>query len=112
MTQRYNRAAGIVTVTADDGTVRDWPLAEFEADPAGCVAQTGNGITPPVIEPTVDDKIAAVRAEYEEKLARLEKRNNAVEAVLREKAIVTKEEVDAKEVIDPKGGGKLEPAKR
>lgn len=44
----YNRKAGIVTVTADDGTSRVWPLATFEADPAACVAQTGNGINGPV----------------------------------------------------------------
>lgn len=44
----YNRRQGIVTVTADDGTTRDWPLAEFEADPAACVAATGNGINAPV----------------------------------------------------------------
>ena len=44
----YNRKAGIVTVTSDDGTERVWPLAEFEADPAACVAQTGNGINAPV----------------------------------------------------------------
>jgi hypothetical protein len=44
----YNRKAGIVTVMADDGTERIWPLATFEADPAACVAQTGNGINAPV----------------------------------------------------------------
>jgi hypothetical protein len=45
---QYNRKAGTVTVTADDGTERIWPLATFEADPAACVAQTGNGINAPV----------------------------------------------------------------
>jgi hypothetical protein len=44
----YNRKAGIVTVTADNGVTREWPLATFEADPAACVAQTGNGINAPV----------------------------------------------------------------
>lgn len=44
----YNRRQGIVTVTADNGVSREWPLATFEADPAACVAQTGNGISGPV----------------------------------------------------------------
>jgi hypothetical protein len=44
----YNRKAGIVTVTADNGVTSEWPLATFEADPAACVAQTGNGINAPV----------------------------------------------------------------
>ena len=48
MSISYNRKAGTVTVTADDGTEREWPLATFEADPAACVAQTGNGINAPV----------------------------------------------------------------
>lgn len=43
-----DRQQGIVTVTADDGTSREWPIADFEANPAACVAQTGNGITEPV----------------------------------------------------------------
>ena len=62
----YSYKRGIVTVTADDGTTRDWPLATFEASPASCVAQTGNGIAPPPPpEPTPDEKIAAVRAELQ-----------------------------------------------
>jgi hypothetical protein len=81
----YNRKSGTVTVTADDGTTRIWPLATFEADPAACVAQTGNGITPPEPIITADEKIAA-----------LEKENAALREVLIEKAIITKSEVDLK----------------
>lgn len=55
----YKRKAEppVVIVTADDGTVQEWPLAEFEADPAACVAATGNGISPPVPEEV--DSVAA-----------------------------------------------------
>ncbi len=81
----YNRKAGIVTVTADNGVTRVWPLATFEANPAACVAQTGNGITPPVQEPTSEEKIAI-----------LEKRNAALQALLIEKAVITRTEVEAK----------------
>lgn len=82
----YNRKAGTVTVTADDGATRNWPLATFEANPASCVAQTGSGIAPPFTpEPTADEKIAA-----------LEKENAALREVLIEKAIITKSEVDLK----------------
>lgn len=90
----YSRKQGTVTVTADNGVSRVWPLATFEANPAACVAQTGNGITPPVVEPTPEEKIAL-----------LEKRNAALEAALIEKAILTKQEVDAKveNSISPKG---------
>ena len=80
----YNRKIGVVQVTADDGTVREWPLAEFEADPVAAVAATGNGITPP--EP--------VLTEQEQKIVALEKRNAALEAVLVEKALVSKLEID------------------
>lgn len=61
----YNRKLGIVTVTADNGVTRGWPLAEFEADPAGCAAQTGNGITSPPREPTAEDKLAELRADLD-----------------------------------------------
>ena len=88
----YDRPNGLVTVTADNGTARNWPMAEFEANPEACIAQTGNGITPPTPEPSTAEKLAA-----------LEKRNAALEAALNEKAVVTKEEVDAKEAADPKG---------
>ena len=43
-----NAEPPIVTVTADDGTKKTWPLAAFEADPGACVAATGNGIAAPV----------------------------------------------------------------
>jgi len=48
----YKRRADppIVRVTSDDGTQREWPLATFEADPAACIAATGNGINAPVPE--------------------------------------------------------------
>lgn len=81
----YSYKRGIVTVTADDGTERVWPLEQFEADPAGCVAQTGNGITPP--EPVLST---------DEEIAILKKRNAALEAALIEKGTVTKADVDAK----------------
>lgn len=32
-----------ITITADDGTVRTWTLAEWEEDSARCIAATGNG---------------------------------------------------------------------
>ena len=40
----YRRRAEppVVIVTADDGTSRTWPLAEFEANPQACVLATGN----------------------------------------------------------------------
>lgn len=59
MSIEYNRRAvpPVVIVTADDGTVRAWPLAEFDADPSACVAATGNGIRAPV-----PDKISAAQA--------------------------------------------------
>jgi hypothetical protein len=74
-----------VIVTADDGSWRVWPEALFLADEAACIAQTGNGITPPEPIITADEKIAI-----------LEKRNAALEAALIEKAVLTKSEVDAK----------------
>jgi hypothetical protein len=81
----YSYKRGIVTVTADNGTSRDWPLKTFEADPASCVAQTGNGIALPEPVITTDEKIAA-----------LEKENAALREVLIGKAIITKSEVDLK----------------
>lgn len=84
----YSYKRGIVTVTADDGTVQEWPLKTFEADPASCVAQTGNGITPP--EPVLST---------DEKIAQLEKRNAALEAALIEKSVVTKADIDVKVAI-------------
>lgn len=44
----YSYRNETVTVTADNGVSRVWPLATFEADPAACVAATGNGINAPV----------------------------------------------------------------
>lgn len=78
----YSRRVGIVTVTSDDGTAIEWPLDQFEADPAACVAQTGNGITPPAPEP--------------DKLAALEKENIALREALIAKGVITKAEIDAK----------------
>lgn len=46
----YSRRLGIVTVTADDGTERVWPLSQFTGNEEACIAQTGNGINPPAPE--------------------------------------------------------------
>jgi hypothetical protein len=80
---------GIVIVTADDGTTSEWPLATFEADPAAAVAATGNGITPP--EPELSPE--------QQKIAELEKRNKALEAVLIDKGLVVKTEIDEKVLV-------------
>lgn len=48
MSIAYSRRNSTVTVTADNGVTRVWPIATFEADPASCIAQTGNGINAPV----------------------------------------------------------------
>jgi hypothetical protein len=37
-----NDAMEIVLVTAHDGATREWPLAEFDANPRFCVLSTGN----------------------------------------------------------------------
>lgn len=42
-TIKHNLEAGTVTITADDGTQRDWTLAEWQEDSARCIAATGNG---------------------------------------------------------------------
>lgn len=51
-------------VTADDGTFRVWPEAEFLADEAACVAATGNGIKAPVPDTVTapQARIALLRA--------------------------------------------------
>jgi hypothetical protein len=60
----YSRRNGVVTVTADDGTVQEWPIAEFDADPAAFIAATGNGINPPVPESVTapQARVALLRA--------------------------------------------------
>lgn len=77
-----------VRVTADDGTQVEWPLDQFEADPAACVAATGNGITPPVPEPTAEEKLAVA----EKELAGLR------EALIA-KGIISKAEIDAQKAV-------------
>lgn len=52
-----DRALGTVAVTADNGASRTWPLVQFEADPATCIAATGNGI-----KSSVPEKISAAQA--------------------------------------------------
>jgi hypothetical protein len=109
----YSYKRETVTVTADDGTTRDWPLATFEADPAACVAQTGNGIEEPTFEPSADEKIAALEASLAAERAKVGQLENflagngnaaapdartdikAIIAALTAKEVITIAEIDA-----------------
>lgn len=102
-----DRKKGIVSITADNGVTRDWGLQEFEVDPTGCVAQTGNGIKPPPAhEPTTEEKLAAAEAKLssieaflvgKDETTALDVRTDvrAIIAALKAENILTDEKIDA-----------------
>ena len=104
MSYRLNPHESVPTITrfADNVT---FPHSDADPNYAGYLAWLQAGGTPeidntipepPAPELTVDEKIEASRAVYDEKIAMLEKRNAALEATLIDKAVLTKAEVVAK----------------